>query len=233
MIPLLQLAQQAVYELGYQGEHHTQRALYHVIQVTKRLNYDILRNMRPAELPVPVSRLVKFPENMVGLVRIGAMVQGRFVAFTEDKSLSLVPGSQPGSGRTSAIGSVHNGQHTGRVFGGIDTGSIAGSYRVDHRNRQVVLGPDVAADSVYMEYITTGIEATAETQVHAFAEETILAYVLWKMVAHKPNVPLGEKQLREGEFKRQNILLSQRMSGITKAGLMKALRSGYTQTAKN
>lgn len=231
---LIDLARQAAYELGEQGDHKVQRCLYHAMQIFKRLNYDTLRNIKTAELVVRPNKSVAFPEDMIAWTKIGVLHGQQFITLTENQQLVLSPGRDTTASKGYWFANcVLNGQSVGRVFGGLNLSNPWGTFRVDQKNKQILFGSDMEESKIYLEYIGTGIETTANTLVHPFAEETILAYIAWKMLVPKRNVGLGEKQMAEEEFKRQHRLLALRMQKFSVKDFLQALRSGYTLTVKN
>ena len=118
----------------------------------------------------------------------------------------------------------------GRIYGH-GGGHYSGEYRINLEENRIELTLGTSVTSVYMEYIADEARAT-NPSVHVYAEQAIRAYIYYRLVERKSNVPAVEKQRARQEYYNERRLANSRLKAFSKEEALKTIRKNFVQSPK-
>ena len=118
----------------------------------------------------------------------------------------------------------------GRAYG-IGGGKYSGEFRINYEQNRIELYSTSNYDEVVIEYVAD--EARSENpSVHIYAESALRAFIYYKLVERKANVPMAEKSRARQEYYNERRIANARMKSFTKEEALKTIRKNYKQSPK-
>lgn len=118
----------------------------------------------------------------------------------------------------------------GRAYG-IGGGKYSGEFRINYEQNRIELYSTNGYTEVVIEYIAD--EARSENpSIHIYAENALRAYIYYKLIERKANVPMSEKGRARQEYYNERRLANARIKSFTKEEALKTIRKNYKQSPK-
>lgn len=114
---------------------------------------------------------------------------------------------------------------------GLGGGHKLGYYRMNFDQNRIELDTDTNYSEVVVEYISDQARASNPV-VHVYAEEALRAYIYYKIIERKSNVPMGEKQRARSEYYNELRKARARLSTFTKEEALQVIRRNFRQSPK-
>lgn len=114
---------------------------------------------------------------------------------------------------------------------GLGGGHKLGFYRMNLDQNRIELDTDNNYTEVVVEYVSDQARA-ADPVVHVYAEEALRAYIYYKIIERKANVPMGEKQRARSEYYNELRKARARLSTFTKEEALQVIRRNFRQSPK-
>jgi hypothetical protein len=114
---------------------------------------------------------------------------------------------------------------------GLGGGHKLGYYRMNFDQNRIELDTDTNYSEVVVEYISDQARASNPV-VHVYAEEALRAYIYYKVIERKSNVPMAEKQRARSEYYNELRKARARLSTFTKEEALQVIRRNFRQSPK-
>ena len=124
---------------------------------------------------------------------------------------------------------VH-GTSQGRLYG-VGGGHKGGSYRLNLDQDRIELDTSSAYTEVVIEYVADEARSS-DPQVHVYAEEALRAYVYYKLIERKSEIPMGEKARARSEYYNERRKANARLSNFTKEEALQVIQKNFRQSPK-
>ena len=118
----------------------------------------------------------------------------------------------------------------GRLYGLVG-GFQNGEFRINLDQNRIELSNANNVSEIVMEYIADEARST-NPQVHVYTEEALRAYMYYKIIERKKNVPANEKARARAEYYNERRLANSRMKTFTREEALKTIRKNYKQAPK-
>tara|TARA_R110000824_G_scaffold311311_3_gene498486 strand:+ start:3400 stop:4137 length:738 start_codon:yes stop_codon:yes gene_type:complete len=240
-VTLDEVVKSLLIQQGDSTEHKYMQYLDIAIRGLKELTFDILQQVKTETLTVNDNLTVDLPKDYVNYTRIGqCKSHGRIETLGYDEYLCIQnkvdycgdPDAHDFSGETRVSGgNSRNGELTGGWYGR-GGGYRNGYYRIDREKNQIALSSELAGESIVLEYISDGSRVNGDMKVNALAEESLRAYMWWKLLQRKSNVPLGEKEAARRDWYNEKRLARARIVNFTPDQAWRISRKQVKQSPK-
>lgn len=226
---------------GETSEHKYMQYLDIAIRGLKELTFDILMQVKVASLDVNSNLTVDLPKDYINYAKIGICgSDGRIQTLGFDEQICIAnnidtcgnPTSGGQRGNENYSGNYRNGEATGGLYGLGGGQNSNGYYRIDREKNQIALSSDLDGNKLILEYISDGSSVNGDMKVNAMAEEALRAYVYWKLVQRRRNVPLQEKEAARRDFYNEKRLARARIVNFTPDQARQITRKGFKQSPK-
>jgi|TARA_R110000796_G_scaffold48633_2_gene116536 hypothetical protein len=204
----------------------------------RELGFDMGLRLKASEISVDqTTGTVALPADFVGLLKLGVIgSDGLIYQFIENSNINLISTrGRDAIPNYSAFDSevYRNYISTGSQGGlyGMGGGKGAGEYRINYDQNRIELSTSVGSTTVAIEYVAD--EALSESPtVHKFAEEALRAYMYYKIVERKSNVPGNEKARARQEYYNERRKANSRMKSFGKVDALAMIRKNFRQSPK-
>lgn len=114
---------------------------------------------------------------------------------------------------------------------GIGGGQYSGEFRFNSELNRFEISTSMNIDEVIIEYVCD--EALdANPSVHPYAENTMYAYIYYKLIEKKAGVPNVEKARARAEYYNEQRLANAMFNPFTKEEALKTIRKNFKQSPK-
>ena len=232
------------------------------IRGIREMGFDMLKRVRSLKLPVNTAlNTVDLPDDFVDLTKIGYVASdGLIYVFGENKNINysrayvLDSGDNPidsdGDGVYDRVDdkTVPNNTNSlsafdtyifrnytyaasnGRLYG-LGGGQYSGEYRINYEQNRIEVASTDGITDIVIEYIADEALSSNPT-VHKYAEDALRAYIYYKIVERKANVPANEKMRARQEYYNERRLANSRLKSFTKEEALKTIRKNFRQSPK-
>lgn len=231
--------------------HYYMEGLFHSATCLRELNFEVLKIINVANLPVSAEGNVTLPDDFVDDIaccipvgqtlkelpkqdwitplRIHDATTGDFTTYADQNS-SVITDRFCGF---PLVGTIwfwnYNsfGEPTGRFFGA--KGGASSGYSVFKQQRRIQLSENLGGTNVVLIYIGDGSSVDSATQIDPQAWATIDSYIKWQRSPNKDNEnsPEGRK------FYNARRHLVARLDDLTPADIRNIAHNSYMGAAKN
>jgi hypothetical protein len=122
------------------------------------------------------------------------------------------------------------GNNQGQLYG-MGGGRYQGEFRVNLDQNRIEIKSNSNVTDLVIEYVADEARSS-NPQVHAYAEEALIAYIYYKLVERKAAVPYNEKMRARQEYYNERRKANARMKSFTKEEALKTIRKNYKQAPK-
>lgn len=231
-------------EEGKLTEHDFLRYMQLGVNGIKELHLDVVQEVRTVLIALDSMNAATLPDDYVKYINISVCKDGRMHYLAQDGELCLYgkdsSGSDNNTGTPNNTGTVTTEDsnnpvlfNVGGGFYGIGGGQNKnGYYRVDKEFGTIQFSSGIKGE-IKMDYISDGTGSSPSNYtIHIFADEALKAYIYWKSIQRRRNIPQNEKQSARAEYYNQKRLTIARFSSFTKAEALVAGRKGFKQAPK-
>jgi len=122
------------------------------------------------------------------------------------------------------------GNNQGQLYG-MGGGRYQGEFRINLDQNRIEIKSNSNVTDLVIEYVADEARSS-NPQVHAYAEEALIAYIYYKLVERKAAVPYNEKMRARQEYYNERRKANARMKSFTKEEALKTIRKNYKQAPK-
>ena len=226
----------------------------------REMGFDMLQRVRSIKLEKKANDTVDLPDDFVSLTKIGYVGNdGLVYVFGRNENINMSRKYKKTSGgtlidsngdgvfdREDDKGSVSLGvtglddhivfsnyvyqNNVGQIYG-FGGGNYRGDYRINYEQNRIELATENAIGEIVIEYIAD--EARSENPtVHIMAEEALRAYIYYKVISRKSNVPGGEKARARAEYFNELRRANSRLKSFGKEDALQVIRKNFKQAPK-
>lgn len=227
----------------------------------REIGFDMSKVVRSLKMPVNTSlQTVDLPDDFVDLVKIGVVGgDGLVYVFGENKNINMsqiYDTTAGGSYITGNDGLYERVDDDSRpepyqsVYGyetylfrnfldndsygalyGLGGGQYSGEYRMNYDQNRIELNGTQGFDYVVIEYIADEARSS-NPSVHIYAESAVRAYMYYKIIERKSNVPSVEKNRARAEYYNERRLANSRLKSFNMTEALKVIRKNFKQSPK-
>ena len=205
----------------------------------REMGFDMMQRIKTEQLTVDSSLgTVDLPSDFVALTKLGVLgTDGMLYSFVENPNMNLLE-NQPAedipdymAGFESYVYRNYLSQtSSGRLYG-LGGGQGAGEYRINFEQNRIEVGLNVSVSKVLIEYVADEARAT-NPSIHIFAEEALRAYIYYKVIERKSNVPANEKARARQEYYNERRKANARLKSFSKEDALLMIRRNFKLSPK-
>lgn len=227
----------------------------------REMGFDILQRVRSIKLSVNSNDTVDLPDDFVSLSKVGIVgADGLIQVLTSNPTINFSQKYKKTSGgsivdtngdgvadrvdsksSTNDVDIINNNDYitfsnyvyqnnVGQLYG-LGGGIYAGEYRLNHDQNRIEISASDEIQEVVIEYVADEARSDNPT-VHVMAEEALRAYIYYKIIARKKNVPGGEKARARAEYFNELRRANSRLKSFTKEDALQVIRKNFKQAPK-
>lgn len=212
-------------------EGYTQLALWH------------LDTIEVVYLRMSAAKTVDLPNDYVDYVKIGIPINGKLKILTHKENILLprtfadgapVGNADDESGSSGAIFFTDHFREKQFVAGmyGLTGGLDNAYYRIDRESRQIVFSGTIENGEVVLEYVSSGIKLSGQTNIPREAVPALQTYVWWQMAEFDRKIPANETERRKQNYLEEESKLDTFQSMFTKEEYQRHVWKSTKQTIK-
>lgn len=225
----------------------------HALRGIREFGFDISRVIKSIKLPVVSSNnTVALPSDYVDATKLGVVGEdGKIYVFVQDSNINMSQKAsssgalEDSKGATSGFGAGNSledgfdsyifrnfiyGTDEGGLYG-LGGGHKLGFYRINLDQNRIELDTSSQYSEVVLEYVADQARSS-NPSIHIYAEEALRAYIYYKVIERKSNVPIGEKQRARSEYYNELRKANARMSNFSKEEALQVIRKNFRQSPK-
>lgn len=233
-------------EYGTENASQYQRYLNWAVRGAKKLTHSVGKTTKEAVLTLNNLRQAPLPEDYVDYVSVWKKVgPGRVPLifspkltsqFSLDACGNPIPDPECESNGPVGYDTAHyrNGEFVGRFFG-VGGGNGERVFTIDHENGVIKFsapGPAESGDTLYMTYKHDGINYSGSTTVHVYFEETMVDWIHYMRLRHKPGASQGDKMIAKSTWEGSLTEAREMINGFTLDEFIDRLRLHNKRTYK-
>ena len=189
------------------------------------------------------AKVVDLPTDYVNYVKIGIPVNGKLKVLTHKENILLprtfadgaevgnADDDNAGAGSIFFVDHFRSGQFVAGLYG-LSGGIDDAYYRIDREKRQIVFSGSIPRSEVVLEYVSSGIKLSGQTNIPRETVPALQAYVFWKMIDLDMKYPANEKERRKQNYLEEVAALDYFQSAFTADEYKRHVWKSTTQTIK-
>lgn len=227
---------------GYNTLHRYIQYLHWALRGLKEWNMDEAQDVRTVKLQMDNKKAVQFPDDCLGVSKIGVKVGDRIDLFVPDNSITFHHDlsdmiTQPNDPYASVVAlDFLNNESSVNLAGPFNTYGFnhnrVGYFRIDFLNREIQFSSEVNTSYVIMEYLTSGFQYKSESVVNPVASNVIREFLRYSEARYSLGDAARETKERKQIYLEEIDLVRARMSDLSLEGILDANQRYFTQTVK-
>lgn len=228
--------------------HFYMQFLKYAMDAHREFTFDTMQNIRSIKLPLNEYNAIPLPVDFVDWVKVGLangqsvrpLAQGdgynRLNNYDDAGNPALY--ATPSTIAENALPMYEeainlNGEAVGRQFGYMG-GNNPNTFKVLRERNGGEIQFDISASGdIILDYISDGLSADADSQIHPYAAAAIEAYINWQMKENSRAYNMGEKEQAKQLYDYEYRTLRGRLMSFTLTDLRRVLHQNYSGTIKN
>lgn len=168
---------------------------------------------------------VSIPGDFLSFIAIGIPINGKLWTFTEDNELLAIATTDPVYSWEDSIDEKSTTNY------GTRGGKNQDYFKIDWENDRIVFNSPSVRAEIILEYVSSGIDLTAETSVPVIAKMALISYILWQDGIFDTKTPYTQveilKERYDNEIEKFRML---QLPGID--AIRDEIRRSYRQSPK-
>lgn len=214
-----------------------------VIEGYNELSLWHLDTIEVVYLRMSSAKVVDLPTDYVDYVKIGIPVNGKLKILTKKDNILLprtfadgapvgnTDDENAGTGSIFFVDHFRSGQFVAGLYG-LPGGLDNAFYRIDRENRQIVFSGSIPRAEVVLEYVSSGIKLSGQTNIPRETVPALQAYVAWNMIKWDKKYSASDKAQRKQEYLEEEAKLDFFQSSFTADEYRRHVWKSTTQTIK-
>ncbi len=207
--------------------------LHYAIDALRKLNYNIYPTFKSVYKDMPDSKMIPYPSDMVGWLRIGWQSGDRIVAIVHDTTIVRKDEDDrsylPKEYRDSILEpDVRRKDYTQLVHGH----NSSGYFNENEEKKRFEFSVDTSATEVIIQYVGSCVTPNTETEVPSVAVDFIVSYIHYRNTRFKRGAADKETEATRKEMQREASELRALLSDLTYSGILQAIQSNVTMSTK-
>lgn len=211
----------------------------------REFHFDLVQEIKTAYLLLIAWKAVELPIDYVDFVLIGVNINQDVRVFTNDDRIALpdqaiidgdpdaaeeggdLPLETTGQ-RIHFYNVTSRGEDAGQLYGLLVKNNGVGYYKINSERREIQFSPHVKGDTtIYLEYISDGINPCEKTVVNIYAGKLIELYIHWQRHSFAKSSTHADKREAKDNYWNQFYKVQNRIQKITAADVLEVARDGY------
>lgn len=227
------------------GMERYEQAKHWVLEGYRDFHFDLAQEIKTAYLTLTPWKAVELPIDYVDFVMIGVNINGDIRVFTNDERIALpdeaiIDGdpdaaTEEGDLPLETTGQrIHfynvnsRGEDAGQLYGLLVKNNGVGYYKINSERREIQFSPHVKGDTtIYLEYISDGINPCEKTVVNIYAAKLLKLYAHWQRHTFAKSSTGLEKREAKDNYWNEFYKVQNRIQKITAADVLEVARDGY------
>lgn len=155
-----------------------------------------INNKKTVLLDMSVLNTIDFPVDYLSLIALGIPLHGKLWVFTKDHELLTKATLDPVYSWKDQIDEKSQSGY------GTKGGKNDYYFNEDSENQRFVFN-GIQRSEVVLQYVSSGISATAETSVPVVVKSALQAHILYYDILYDPNATLNQKMILEENYNRE------------------------------
>ena len=245
MITLEKIIYEVQSDLNDFSNANYMRMLQWLVRGVSDISINHVSNIEVAYLTANNAGKVDLPADYINYLKIGVCVNGLIQVFGINENLCLRRKEECATdidysskelvikGDIPFVDHYRDGNYQTGVYG-VPGGFRTTYFRIDKKNRKIVLGGDIPLGEIVLEYESSGISLTGKTYIEDDFREVLIALLHHRLKQHAPSntVSIGEKQQAEALYYFELKKLVRSRNRFTISELMDTIHGSYKQTVK-
>ena len=225
--------------------HRYEQFKHFAIEGYRDFHFDLSQEIKTAYLPLTPWKALELPIDYVDFVMIGVNMNGDIRVFTNDDRIALpdeaiIDGdpdaaTEEGDLPLETTGQrVHfynvnsRGEDAGQLYGLLVKNNGVGYWKMNPERREIQFSPHVNANTtIYLEYISDGINPCEKTVVNIYAAKLIKLYIHWQRHSFAKSSTHADKREAKDNYWNEFYKVQNRIQKITAADVLEVARDGY------
>lgn len=251
MVQIDTIVREALADKGYDTPHLYAKYLMWALRVFRELNLDHTQDIKTVELPVSVTKTVRYPDDYVTYNKLGVKIGDRMWTFVRDNTITSHKIDKYTANKTfyedaqsklpslrffnffPDFGSNLVGAST---FNYIDVNGYAhngvGYFKPVDSCREFQLSSEVKSKKVILEYVFNNFNPDTETFVTLTMKEVVRQYIHYQDAMYRQGTSVGLKREAELDYLYALSDFDRRLSDLSFQGILNALRINTTLAIK-
>ena len=227
-----EIVEQTLIEENKVTDHEFMRYVTIANRGLKELSYDILGNTKITLVVADESLRVDLPVDFVDYSFIGVVGNdGTLRPLGRKANIPLVGTTNVKSSDSESHGIINLREVQFGQGGGQNSNGYY-SPEIDRENWQMVFTSMEIGKTIYIEYISDGSSEYGEAIVHPYAEEALIAWILWKSIRSRRGATINDREMARRDWYNEKRLAKARLSAFTKEEALQQIRTGFKQSPK-
>lgn len=252
-VTLDQIVKQTLIDLGENTEHKYMKFLQWAIRGIKEFNYDLLNEPKTEIFSLNDDHTIDLPDDYINWSKVGIIRHGKIFTLQQNSSFAFpravddcgksihditsvtclaAEQTQKVTGPWTIFFNYRNGRNLGNLFGLGGGFNPFGYFRVDKEKHQMAFTSEVPNGDLVLEYIAMNVNPDGSAKVHLFVEESLIAFVHWKRVQQRKDIPQIEKARARHDYFEERRRARSRLNNFSLEDWLKAGRKGYSLSPK-
>lgn len=234
-IKVEEIVRDVIIEEGKSSENDFLRYFKLALNGLKELHFDVGGNIRSVELIVnPATLTVDLPNDYINYTKIaihGTDGDLHPLGLRNEKSLLDVTSNSTLVSDDDRNPTYYEYTQEYGVGGG---NNANGYYRIDSQNGTIQFTSSLGGNKIILEYISSSAIHTNNNNVviHEFCADALRAYIYFKSIQRKRNVPPGDKSAAKSDYYNSKRLARARMLSFNKQEALQTTRKPFKQAPK-
>lgn len=228
-----------------EGNERVQYYLHLAMEGYREFNFDHAHQVKVVELPMTAWKTLDWPSDMVDWVKVGFkdgnmirfMTQDAYIPRTFDKDPNNVgkflENKPPIIMKETEVSGypvwVYDGQGVAKYYGNDTNNNGLGYFDADMSERMFYFKETVSMySSVYLEYISDGLECGAMTVVNPYSFMTLKDWVKWQRKENDDRFGAGDKQRAKIQYEQTLFKYMTRIVHMDIDDVHEAIMSGFS-----
>ncbi len=243
-VTLDQVVKSALMDIGASMERYEQFRHW-VIDGYLDFHLDLAQEVKTAYLPLTAWKSIELPLDYVDFVQIGVVVNGEIRVFTNDERIALpdqnlLESDPPEPTEEEIVPDPSNpnkyyfynwnsrGEDPGQLYGLTVKGNGVGYFKMNPERREIQFSPRVKGDtSIYLEYISDGINPSEKTVVNIYAAKLLKLYAHWQRHKYSKSSNQAEKKEAKDDYWNEYYKVQNRIQKVSAADVLEVMRDSY------
>lgn len=243
-VTLDSIIRSALMDIG-ESIHRYEQFKHWAIEGYRDFHFDLAQEIKTAYLPLTAWKAVELPIDYVDFVMIGVSINGDIRVFTNDDRIALPDeaiidgdpddaeegGDLPLTNTTERVYFYNvnsRGEDAGQLYGLLAKNNGVGYYKMNKERREIQFSPHVNGDTtIYLEYISDGINPCEKTVVNIYAAKLIKLYIHWQRHSFAKSSTHADKREAKDNYWNEFYKVQNRIQKVTVADVLEVARDGY------
>lgn len=231
-----EVVRKAIADLQLTTLHKYAWFLHYAIDGLRKLNYNIFPSFKSPVIDMPANKMIPYPRDMIGWVRIGWQLGDRIVAIVHDTTIVRDPENPeddlpyiPKEYRNTILEpEIENRDYSTLVHAHNDSGY----FNDNEEKRRFEFSIDTQATEVIIQYIGSCVTPNTETEVPSAAVDFLVSFIHYRNTRFRRGAADKETEATRFENQREAAELKAQLSDLSYEGVLQAIQGNVTMSSR-